>query len=630
MAGEQRSRTGGIALKIWLSVAILVFGYLISVVVDSYFSFYAEEEIARISEFDVPAAQQSRTALAAFREELSHYQDAVESGEAVYFSTAETQAERVRQALGAVLQLPSLSGDRERETAAALESTEQYRALAGEVYPQLSQLLAGGLESLSEDAAADTLRREAGRINDLGRSAETALQSLTVHFSEDLNRRLLAFRQLNRQRLYLNIVVFAAVVVTALTLIAVLIRRSILRPLERTFLLERAMEQSADGISIADAQGRLFFCNRAWATMHHARPGELEGEPLVHMPEGSASQAGADALETVLREGGSRQYEAEHLRRDGSRFPCMMSVGRVRDRHGFWLVCIGRDVTEKHQREAQLRQANARILQLNEKLKAENLRMGAELDVSRKLQQMVLPGPEELAGVEGLDIAGFMEPADEVGGDYYDVIRNGQSVTIGIGDVTGHGLESGVVMLMTQTAIRTLMEAGETDPVRFLQAANRALFANVERMKADKSLTLSLMVYRNGELRLTGQHEHVIVFRRDGELEVVDTMDLGFPVALEPEIGSFLSETSLRLEPGDGVVLFTDGITEAEDAAGQLYGTERLVEIIRERGGEAAVEIQAAVIADVRRHIGGGTVYDDMTLVVLKKTLETENGSAAA
>jgi serine phosphatase RsbU (regulator of sigma subunit) len=77
---------------------------------------------------------------------------------------------------------------------------------------------------------------------------------------------------------------------------------------------------------------------------------------------------------------------------------------------------------------------------LNKELKSDNRRMGAELDVSRRLQQMLLPREEELQQIEGLDIAGFMEPADEMGGDYYDVLYHDGLVLFGIGDVTGHGL----------------------------------------------------------------------------------------------------------------------------------------------------------------------------------------------
>src|SRR6185295_16582649 len=85
-----------------------------------------------------------------------------------------------------------------------------------------------------------------------------------------------------------------------------------------------------------------------------------------------------------------------------------------------------------------LEDANHEITALNAKLAQENVRLGAELDVARQLQLMVLPGERELDEIPALDIAGFMQPADEVGGDYYDVLRNNGAVKIGIGDVTGH------------------------------------------------------------------------------------------------------------------------------------------------------------------------------------------------
>ncbi|MGK7894658.1 MAG: CHASE2 domain-containing protein, partial [Xenococcus sp. (in: cyanobacteria)] len=159
------------------------------------------------------------------------------------------------------------------------------------------------------------------------------------------------------------------------------------------------------------------------------------------------------------------------------------------------------------ERTAELAQANEAIIALNEKLKQENLRMGAELDVARQLQQMVLPKAEELEVIEGLDLAGYMAPADEVGGDYYDVLHSDGLITMGIGDVTGHGLESGILMLMTQTAVRTLQKIKERDPVRFLDTLNRTLYQNLQRMNSDKNLTLAILNYLDNRVSISGQHE---------------------------------------------------------------------------------------------------------------------------
>jgi serine phosphatase RsbU (regulator of sigma subunit) len=212
-----------------------------------------------------------------------------------------------------------------------------------------------------------------------------------------------------------------------------------------------------------------------------------------------------------------------------------------------------------------------------------------------------------------------MEPADEVGGDYYDVLNHGGKATIGIGDVTGHGLESGVLMIMAQTAIRTLLIHNETDRVKLLQTVNQTLFDNVERMDSGKNMSLSLLEYRDNTLHLSGQHEEVIVVRSSGEVERIDTMELGFPIALEADIADFIASTEIQLNSGDVVVLYTDGITEAFDMKKNQYGIEPLIEVVVLNREESAAEIKQAVIDDLRRYIGDQKVFDDITLVVIKQ-----------
>lgn len=271
------------------------------------------------------------------------------------------------------------------------------------------------------------------------------------------------------------------------------------------------------------------------------------------------------------------------------------------------------------ERTAELNDANEEITLLNQRLKAENIRMRAELDITRQLQQMILPKKEELKRIPKLDIAGFMEPASEVGGDYYDVLTHNGLVKIGIGDVTGHGLESGVLMIMVQTAVRTLLASDETDPAKFLNVLNRVIYDNVQRMNSDKNLSLSLLDYDDGILCLSGQHEEMIVVRSGGKVERFDTIDLGFPIGLESDIAEFVAHTYVKLSPEDVVVLYTDGITEAENSLGKLYGVERFCHVISANWHRCAEDIRQAVIEDVRRHIGEHRVYDDITLLVLKQ-----------
>lgn len=273
------------------------------------------------------------------------------------------------------------------------------------------------------------------------------------------------------------------------------------------------------------------------------------------------------------------------------------------------------------ERTVSLTQANEEIKNLNKKLKAENLRMSAELEVTQRLQKMLLPKEQELKTIPTLEIAGYMQPAEEVGGDYYDVLQQNGRVKIGIGDVTGHGLESSVLMLMVQTAVRTLLVHNETDPGRFLNTLNRIIYDNVKRMGSDKNLTLCLVDYEGDHLYLTGQHEEMIIIRNDGSISRYDTVDLGFPIGLEQDITQFVAEIKIDIAPGEVVVLYTDGITEAENDEKELYGIDRLCDVVRSHFQASAQVIRQAIIENVLQHIDKHTIYDDITLLVIKRKL---------
>jgi serine phosphatase RsbU (regulator of sigma subunit)/DNA-binding LacI/PurR family transcriptional regulator len=281
-------------------------------------------------------------------------------------------------------------------------------------------------------------------------------------------------------------------------------------------------------------------------------------------------------------------------------------------------------VQKEKESSFELAAAYEEIQSLNESLKEENVRMGAELNVARRLQDMILPRSEELQHIDNLDIAGYMQPADEVGGDYYDVLKRPDMLHIGIGDVTGHGLESGVLMLMTQTVIRTLIEHGETDPKAFLTTLNRTIYENTKRMQVEKTLTFALLEYQQGQLKIVGQHEELLVVRHNSgqqtaTVERINTIDLGFPIGLEKDIDRWVDSARISLEPGDGVVLYTDGVTEADNMENEQYGLERLCDVVSRNWRQPAEDVKDAILEDVMRHIGKQKIYDDITLVVLKQ-----------
>lgn len=253
------------------------------------------------------------------------------------------------------------------------------------------------------------------------------------------------------------------------------------------------------------------------------------------------------------------------------------------------------------------------------KLRNKNTLKEAELNIARRIQQWVLPRQHELDKVEPLDIAGFMQPADDIGGDYCDVLKSGDYIVCGIGDVIGHGLESGILMLMVQTAMRTLLAHRVTTPELCLKVLNRALYDNIQRMKLDKALTLALLTYNNGRLRFSGQHEIILLITKDRKIKKIDTTDLGFIVGLEPSIEQFVSAMEVELREGDGVVLYSDGIIEARNHEHQTYGLERLCKVIGQHWDKKAAQVQHAIIDDLREYIGQSAIYDDITLLIIKQ-----------
>ncbi|EHK53107.1 hypothetical protein MAXJ12_31904 [Mesorhizobium alhagi CCNWXJ12-2] len=270
------------------------------------------------------------------------------------------------------------------------------------------------------------------------------------------------------------------------------------------------------------------------------------------------------------------------------------------------------------ERTKELEGANQEISALNSKLRDENLRLGAELAVAKQIQMMVLPRANELEAIPEVEIAAYMRPADEVGGDYYDVLQEGSRVKIGIGDVTGHGLESGVLMLMVQSVARALQETGEHNPRQFLDRLNRAIYKNIERTNTDKHLSLAFLDFENGRVTLSGQHEEVLVIRENGEIERIDTIDLGLPIGLERDIAPFIATRDIAFNSGDVIVLHTDGVTEAEDQEGKLFGLVRLGNSARHHHRGSAEEIKTGIIEDLMAHIGTQKIHDDITLVIMR------------
>ncbi len=246
---------------------------------------------------------------------------------------------------------------------------------------------------------------------------------------------------------------------------------------------------------------------------------------------------------------------------------------------------------------------------------ADKERLARELEIAARIQTSILP---RNMSVDGLEITAKMMTATEVGGDYYDVLPTERGCWIAIGDASGHGLTSGLVMMMAQTGVATLVHSEpHAKPSAVLRTLNRVLFENVhDRLQAERHMTLSLLRYEtNGTLVVAGAHMDAVVWRAATQtIEMLATK--GTFLAITDDIDHVNVEQQWSLQPGDLLVLLTDGVTEAEDAKGTQFGYEGVVEEIEARATQPVGVIQNALFDAVTRH--SPTLADDCTIVVLR------------
>jgi len=205
-----------------------------------------------------------------------------------------------------------------------------------------------------------------------------------------------------------------------------------------------------------------------------------------------------------------------------------------------------------------------------------------------------------------------------VGGDYYDVLPVEGGCWIGIGDVSGHGVTSGLIMLMVQSVVSALVAKDpNASPREAVTILNRVLFENIRhRLIKDDFVTLSLLRVSAEKIVFAGAHEQFLLCRaRTGIAGPVVTP--GTWLGVVPDIGRFTTETSLDLEPDDLVVLYTDGITEARNARGEQYGLERLGAAVQRFRKAPLDHIRDGLLDEVTSWTAKQD--DDATLVLLRR-----------
>ncbi len=243
-------------------------------------------------------------------------------------------------------------------------------------------------------------------------------------------------------------------------------------------------------------------------------------------------------------------------------------------------------------------------------------RLTEELNFAGDFQRQLLP--KKSPQVPGLDIIVKTRPATEVGGDNFDIIPLKDSTLFYIGDATGHGLQAGLLMSMVNVLIHTFTSLHES-PREILNKVNQFLTP-----KTTSSMFMTLVMLRwehqAQKLHYTGcGHEHILIYRAaTGKCKALKTG--GIALGLIPDTSDKIHEAEIALAPNDVIVLFTDGITEAENKHGKMYGMENLRQSVeRHASRNKAKSIFDSISRDFANFIDRDYIQkDDATLMVLK------------
>ncbi len=242
------------------------------------------------------------------------------------------------------------------------------------------------------------------------------------------------------------------------------------------------------------------------------------------------------------------------------------------------------------------------------------IRMQEELRLALDIQANLLPKSPPVCA--GYDIAGRSLPAMGVGGDYYDFIpmEDGR-VAVCLGDVSGKGLPAALLMASLQATVRgqTLMNAS---PSECLHRSNTILYHSTDSEKFATCFFGILDTARHRLCYANAGHEHPVLFGRDGGHSALDTG--GLVLGILPKVA--FPEGTTEIAPGEVLLVYSDGISEALDAADREFGVARMLGVVAEHREAPAADLVERILRAVSNHAGARAPSDDRTLVVIKRT----------
>ena len=353
-------------------------------------------------------------------------------------------------------------------------------------------------------------------------------------------------------------------------------------------------DNSTDAVLLLDASGVIRFANPANLPVFGWDPGDLVGLGLdvlqpAELPPGHWWQS-------FRASGTAKSTETLARRRDGSRVDIDLALTEMRMGSDLWIVIFSRDITERRRAEEEIRRSRE------------------EFAAAREIQQRLFP--KEAPRVPGYDIAGASHPADATGGDYFDFFPiDPECLGIVIADVSGHGLGPSLLMAEARAYLR-LVARGSGRPGEVLTRTQELLRDDLGR---ERFITLLFLRLLSAQRRLqfaNAGHTAGVLIGQDGNVRTI-LGRTGRPLGRQGDT-PYPSGNEVPLEPGDILLLLTDGIEEAMRSDDEIFGMDRAVEVVRARRDRPAAEIVEAVCTAAKGFSAPEPQTDDLTVVVLK------------
>src|SRR5829696_2704832 len=244
-----------------------------------------------------------------------------------------------------------------------------------------------------------------------------------------------------------------------------------------------------------------------------------------------------------------------------------------------------------------------------------------ELRVARRIQQALLP--KAVPTLEGWQIAPYYRPAREVGGDFYDFLElpSGRLGLV-VGDATGHGVPAAVLMASTRSVLRAVAQRGGAAPGRVLAEANEILYPDIPP-NTFVTCFYGILDPKNGHLSYANAGHNLPCRRHNGQADELRAR--GMPLGLMPGMG--YEEKEAVLETGDAALFYSDGLIEAHDPKGEMFGFPRLRRLVAERAAEEGSLVDF-LMEELSSFVGESWEQeDDITLVTLRRS-PSENGTS--